>query len=189
MQITEQQLEAKIGTDALTTICETIGEMMWYRDYDPEIPEGNDGHVYLSERIMMNACNYLGNGCFWWGGTEYSFEAEIGDWNGFVFRKLSEDEPIAEIDYKSTKYVPVPISADGNLSPKQARTILAKWNAALRRGDIVEAVNNWMYDKTFAPGSKTSSHYREKFARLGIYAADEQEAAAVRKSLNKIARS
>lgn len=90
-------VEDRIGSPALGQIIEAIADMMWSGDSSNSIDEGEDGAVWLSGAQSINAFNRVAAGAFWWGGVEYSFEAEADKWDGFKFRYLIDNAPIPEI--------------------------------------------------------------------------------------------
>ena len=186
--MTEAELCERIGSDAVDQIAETIGEMMWSGDRSDASDEGQDGAVYIADCQMINACNHLASGSFWWGGVEYSFLVENGNWNGFVFRELSDTAPIPDVTIQRTRWAIAPLNVDV-ATPQQARTLLATWKIFEGRADIKEMLGSYNYDRTWQPGGLIEGHYRDKAAKIGARIVSEDHANEIRQGLEALANS
>lgn len=163
----EAPLIEKHGEKAVEAVCETISEMMWERETSHG-EEGADGSVWISDQQMINACNHIATGSFWLGGAEYAFEVENGNNNGFMFRHLSEDGPIPDIEIHHTVWDVEPLDTPICDTKQKARFFLAKFDLLRKRDDVREIIRAYSYDRTFQPGAQIESHYRDKAARLGF---------------------
>lgn len=184
--MTEEHLESLIGPGPLENIHQTITEMMWNREYKHNIPEGENGHVYISDVVMINACNHISSGSFWWNDVEYSFEYESGDWSGSLFRQISDTAPIPVIDYRPEPLAIAPLNY-AQCTPKNAAFMITKWKLFETREDVQTLLRNYGYDRTFAPGSKTENHYRDKFSKLGIKIVTKSTARDIEAQLKNLA--
>lgn len=163
----EMALEAAHGREAVERITETISEMMW-GGRRSEGNEGDDGAVYIADVQMVDACNHVAVGSFWIGGTEYSFEVDNGNNAGFVFRKLSADTPIPNIEIHRTEWDVEPAEFPLIETKEQAERFLWKWGLTRKNADVRKMTGSYAYDRMFQPGGQIESHYRDKAAKFGL---------------------
>lgn len=164
--------------------CE-IAEQIWDRDRFSEIEEGEDGYVFVFDVQAINACNHVIVGSFWAEGTEFAFEAESGDNNGFVWRMVSPDEPIPDIQIQQTVWALAPnddLVRKAILSD-QGAFLVAKWDAFLQRPEYAQIPGKYGYDRHFAPGLKTERFWKERAAKVGFILVSKEEAEEVRARL------
>ena len=185
--MTEQDLIDRIGEAAVELVCERITELMIDESSFAGDGEGTDGHVYLSDCQMIDACNYRASGSFWWGDIEYSFLVDNGNRNGFVFRELSDTAPIPNVEVHRTRWAIAPLNTNVR-TPQQARFLLAKWKGFEERADVKEMVRDYSYDRTWQPGGLIESHYRDKAAKIGARIVSEDHAQEIRRDLEALAQ-
>lgn len=131
---------------------------------------------------MINATNHQVSGAFWLGGVEYAFLVEMGDNNGFMFRELTADGPIPENKVEHARFALAPRQdlITKAVAEGQGAFLIAKWDAMLKREPYNQLIGKYHYDRMFAPGLKTESHYREKAAEVGFQIVSEEEAQQMR---------
>ncbi len=188
-RLTEDELAARIGNGACERVAETIGEMMWdgRTESGPTEEEGQDGHVYLSDVQEIDACNHMASGSFWWGGTEYSFLVENGNWAGFVFRSLSDTTPIPDVEIRRTVWAIAPANWM-QCTGENADFMLRKWAALKGRADVKDLIGSFTYDRRVQPGEAINRHYRDKAAKLGAILVSEEEASDIWATLKRLAQ-
>lgn len=173
--------------EIMDAICEEITEQLWDKDRTCPLEEGEDGYVWISDIQAMNACNHALTGTFWVSGKEYSFEAESGDWNGWVWRSVAEGEPVPEIKIHHTVWALQP--NDGLVSKAieagRGAFLIAKWDAFLQRPEYAKMPGKYGYDRHFAPGLKTERYWRDKAAEVGFVLVDDETAKETRKRLSQ----
>lgn len=159
-------------------ICEEIAEQLWDRDRSSKLEEGEDGYVWIADIQAINQANHVLVGVFWLGGVEYSFEAESGDNNGWMWRSISADEPIPSIEIQHTKWALEPNSAlvDKALRAGQGEFLVAKWDALSGREPYKSLPGKYAYDRFFQPGILIETHYRDLAAKVGFVLVDQQAA-------------
>jgi hypothetical protein len=169
----------------MEAIAELITDMGWDEKVTSEAEEGEDGCVFLFDRVTLNACNHAMTGVFWLDGTEWAFEVESGDWNGWVWRSVSAEGPIPEIDYKPTVFALQPNSTivAQAVMANQGKSLVAKWDAFLERPEFKDLPRKYMYDRHFAPGIKTERYWKDKAATVGFELVDKDTANETRKRL------
>lgn len=150
-------------------------------DSHDELEEGEHGYFWVSDRHWVNRLNQIIVGSFWVDGVELTFEAESGDRNGWMWRDISPDKPVARIEDiapKPTVYAlqPNEYIVRKSMAQGQSYFLLVKWDAFLKRKDLAELPRKYMYDKHFAPGSKTESYWRGKAEKVGFILVPEDQA-------------
>lgn len=183
---TAVNLEAR-HPDVMEAILEGIGETIWDHDHTCSLEEGEDGYFWVSDIQAMNACNHAITGAFWVGGKEYSFEAESGDWNGWVWRSVSEDDAIPEIKIHQTVWALQPNEklVSEAILKGQGKFLVAKWDAFLTRKEYAELPGKYGYDRHFAPGLKTEHYWKEKAGEVGFILVDKETADETRSRLHQ----
>ncbi|WP_306150714.1 hypothetical protein [Roseovarius sp. MMSF_3281] len=170
---------------ALDEIAEEITEHLWDRDRISEAEEGEDGYVFIADIVQMNACNHAFTGTFWLGGVEYSFGAENGDWNGWVWREISADKPVPEIDYKPTTWALQPIDSliSKAIEKGQGKFLVLKWDEIASREPYKSLPGKYGYDRHFQPGLKVERYWKNKAAEGRFKLVDQETADETRKRL------
>lgn len=119
--------------------------------------------VTIFEDFRHDAINYTITGVVTIGEESYGFIMDSGDRAGTVIRGWGKPEPYEPP--KPTMYTLVPV--DRNLE----QTNPAMWKVYLewqKQDWFKKLISDYMYDKHFAPGSKTESHYRGEAAKHGL---------------------
>ena len=148
-----QRFGNEVGNDILTQ----ISDVAW---------GGKADGVTISDTHQINACNHIHSGTVEHAGETFSFIIESGDRNGTVIEQWCSPDDAEPFDPpKPTIYTFVP--RDGLL--KQDRQamydVYLLWTQEQWFQDQVKAYN---YDNHFAPGGKTSKHYREWAEKKGL---------------------
>lgn len=154
-----------------------------------EVVSGYDGHhdcITILDRYASNACNHTGHGIIMWQGVEYTFNLESGnnrgtvllEWEG-VGREFEEPIPV--------QYALQPIGTliDQAIMSGKGPFLVFKWDAVVKNLKLNETLRSYLYDRHFAPGTKTTSHYRAIFAKHQFEVVDHQEADETRARLMK----
>lgn len=172
---------------ALDDISLEIAEHLWDRDRTSPLEEGEDGYVWVSDIQAQNATNHEVTGSFWLGGVEYSFRAECGDRNGWVWRFISADESIPDIEIHHTKWALAPNRdlVTQALSDGRGAFLIAKWEALIAREPCKSIPSKYSYDRHFQPGLMVESHWKGKAAEFGFVLVDEETAEEIRRRLKE----
>lgn len=130
---------------------------------------GCKGEGITMSAYQHNACNHTLSGEIDVDGKRYSFVIDSGDRNGTVVREwcAPEDSQGFQEPEPPEPYTFVP--ADPLLlknRPAMFR-VYAQWRKASWFKDMERGYN---YDRHFAPGTKTESHYVEKASARGLRA-------------------
>ena len=155
---------------------------MWSGNRECEIAEGDDGHISIAEIEAINACNHVAVGVFWRGGVEYAFEVESGNNAGFVWRSISQDGPIPEIQITHTKWALAPRAdvVEKHVQKGSQTQLLTLWDVFLERPDVAAILTKYAYDRHFQPGSKVESYWRGQADNVGMVLVPQEEADSVR---------
>jgi hypothetical protein len=166
-------------------LIDTIAQNICER-HDPKIKEGDDGSLYIADRQNIDACNEVIVGSFWASGIEYAFEAENGNNAGWVWRSVSSDSSIPDIEIIRTQWALEPRSdiVAKAIMDGQESILLIKWDALLSRKEIASIPQSYGYDKHFSPGLKTNTYWREKAAEYGFVLVSDDQAKETRARLN-----
>lgn len=146
------------GEKAGEEVMERIADAMWSRK--------GDDRLRINNFHTLNACNHVADGDIKHDGKWFSFSIESGDRNGTVIHGWGDLDDVAAYD------PPCPIIYDlmpSNRSleierPGMFRVYLL-WRQEKWFQDLSRSYN---YDRHFAPGGKTESHWREKAASRGL---------------------
>lgn len=170
---------------ALDEIAEEITEHLWDRDRVSEAEEGEDGYVFVADIVQLNACNHAITGTFWLGDIEYSFEVECGDWNGWVWRQISADAPVPEINYQPTVWALQPLASlvSKAIEKRQGQFLVIKWDAIAAREPYKSMPGKYGYDRHFQPGLQVERYWKEKAAEGYFELVDKETADETRKRL------
>lgn len=170
----------------LNDICEEIAEMLWDRARVSSLEEGEDGYVWVADIQDLNVCNQAITGTFWIDGTEYSFEAECGDWNGWVWRSISADAPVPTIEIHHTKWALEPNNelVGDALMKGEGKFLIAKWDALISREPCKSIPGSYSYDRHFQPGGSVETHWKDKAAKYGFVLVDQETANETRARLS-----
>lgn len=135
------------GEDLLETICEAA----WNR-------ENVAGVVFFTEHHMRDAANWLHQGWFHRGGTEYLFELEQGNWCGCA------------IEYGENLDLKPPAMFRNVFRPRNpdspaAKAVFPLWQ---KQDWFKKKEGEMNYDMAFSPTTAIRQHYRDWAAAKGM---------------------
>jgi hypothetical protein len=128
---------------------------------------GCKGEGIVMSAYRHNACNHTLSGEIEVDGDRYSFVIDSGDWGGTVVHEwCSPDEAKGFREPEPPEpYTFVP-NAPNLLENRPALfKVYGMWRKEAWFKDLERGYN---YDRHFAPGTKTESHYREKAQKRGL---------------------
>lgn len=149
-----QDFEAAHGELAAQELMEIIGESIYGSPQEC---------VSIADKVTHNACNCTVSGVVRYGGSQYGFVADNGDWDGLVLREflVSDKAPVYE--------VPQPVEYTFVIKAARPTPLMEKIYAQWKETDwFKEKVRAYNYDRHFAPGIKTETHYREWASQKGL---------------------
>ena len=153
--------------DTAVAFLEELCDMAWSSDKKSE-------RIRISSSHTHDACNHTYSGTFLHEGVEYGFVIDNGNWNGTVVREWGPADDIGTYEApRPTIYTFIPIN--GALKEDSA----AMWGVYLawRKTEWFRKMeHDYNYDRHFAPGGKTESHYREMAAKRGMKIASQEVA-------------
>lgn len=143
------------------------------------------GEVSICAHDRIDAINCTASGFVTVGDREYAFEMEDGNSRGTVLlhwgaeeRPFERHEPIRYAVQPSREAIA--LSVEGGRVP----LLLAKWDAIAKQPEISEMLRGYGYDRYFAPGHVTETHWRGLASRRGLVIVDEETAVETRRSLS-----
>jgi hypothetical protein len=173
-------------TDQTGAFCQTYGEDQLEAILDAGLKviqrsrdEGSEGSITFSHIERHDAINYTFIGYFQHGEEEVCFRIQNGNWNGTVVDSFGEEtdmEPPERYVYV-LESIDIPSwgpNADETVEAYAERVeawrtrnakIMAFWRKEPWFQELERSIN---YDKMFAPGLKTDSHYRAKADARGL---------------------
>jgi hypothetical protein len=142
------------------------------------------GDVSICEHDRIDAINCTASGFVRVGDREYAFEMEDGNSRGTVLLHWGPDERPFE-RHEPIRYAVQPSREAIALSVEAGRVplLLAKWTAIAAQPQVAEILRGYGYDRYFAPGHVTETHWRDRAARMGLVIVDQETAAETRRSL------
>ena len=142
------------------------------------------GDVSICEHDRIDMINCRASGIVRIGDREFAFEMEDGNSRGTVLLHWGEEErPF--VRHEPTRWA---VQPNGDVVAKALEAgrgafLLLKWDAMASRSDVTEIVRAYGYDRYFAPGLVTETHWRGKAAKMGFAIVDEETAAETRRML------
>lgn len=168
--------DEKDQEEILTILSEAVSG---YRDYAKD-------KITILDRHASDAINHTGHGIIMWKGVEYTFTLESGNWNGTVLHEWdgvgeAYEEPVPVI----YTLQPIPELVTQAIVSGKGPFLVFKWDAMVKNLNLNETLRKYLYDRHFAPGIKTSEHYRPIFAKHKVEVVEQEEADATRARLMK----
>lgn len=184
--MSDADLQQRIDPDAAfeRDVPEALREDLYQRMSDATAGGEGDDLVSIHDHERVNALNSRASGTVRVGDLEFAFEMEDGDRNGTVLlhwgveeRAFGRSEPI--------RYAvqPTPEAIARSIEVGRVALLLAKWDAIVAQPQVAELLRAYGYDRHFAPGGVTETHWRSKAARMGLVIVHAETAAETRRSL------
>lgn len=149
----------KFGDDVAAVFLETLCDLGWNSERD------SDG-IHISSSYQHDAANYTYSGIFTHEGVEYGFIIDNGNENGTVVREWGFAADVGEYKPpKPTIYTFVPNNDMLKEDQPGLWGVYLEWRKAAW---FQEKERGYNYDRHFAPGGKTESHYRDWAASKGM---------------------
>ncbi|WP_454813822.1 hypothetical protein [Labrys neptuniae] len=170
---------ARKGNEDFSAFCERFGDDVGIDIMERMIDaahakDGRCGNIHVHDVHRHNACNHTYSGTVEHAGEIFGFIVHSGDWNGTDVEEWGPEDDVGTYDPpRPTTYTFVP----ANRTLKFDRP--AMWQVYLQWRDqpwFKEKAHGYNYDRHFAPGGKTESHYRDWAASKGLRIVDTEEA-------------
>ena len=174
-----------IDSDLYQEICLNINEAAFSEEQSHGI-EGQDGSIYISEVVELNACNHAITGAFWFHKVKYSFEVQVGDWRGFEWQHLSDKTDIPVVSAPAPTIwalQPSPRLVSIALSAGTGSNLVSLWDATAAREPYVSIPGNYSYDRRVQPGEQVEKYWSKKAADGGFEIVSEEMAKETRRLL------
>ncbi len=162
-----REFRASVGNNAACEFLEELCDTVW-------AGKTRTARVNITSSHTHNACNHTYSGTLLHDGIEYGFIIDNGDWNGTVVREWGLSDDIGTYEPPPpTIYTFVPT----NDTLKEDRPAMWSVYLAWRKTDwFREKERGYNYDRTFAPGGKTESYYRDWAAGRGLKITSKENA-------------
>lgn len=139
--------------------------------------------VHILERDRIDAINVRAHGILQFGGEEFTFQIQDGNWNGTELLAWNDDRPF-EL-HEPTRWT---LEPNGELVEKaitegRGPFLIFKWDAMLSRAPVSEIAGKYAYDRRVQPGVVVESHWKAEAARFGFVIVTEDQAAETRARL------
>lgn len=176
----QDSADARFERDVPEDIREDIFQEMAEASSDGE----SRGRVSISDHDQINIVNSRASGFVEIDGREFAFQMENGDRNGTVLLSWGDEEVPFHRHQPTRLAVQPDAESIGNaIELKRAAFLIAKWDALASRADVQEILRAYGYDRHFAPGIVTETHWHARAAKLGFLIVDEDTAAETRRLL------
>jgi len=138
---------------------ERIADAMWNG-------RQGEGIVFLDVH-QHNACNHTLSGTIDVAGVVHGFIIESGDWNGTVVLGWGDPEDVGTYQEPAPGEPLTFVPCDEFMAFDRPAMfgVYLLWR---KEPWFKEQVSGYLYDRHFAPGGKTESHYREWASKKGL---------------------
>lgn len=179
-------LQQRIDPDAAfeRDVPEAVREDLWQRMSDATASGEGDDLVSVHDHERSNALNARASGTVRVGDREFAFEMEDGDRNGTVLLHWGEEERVFERS-EPVRYAvqPTPEAIARSIEAGRTALLLASWDAIAAQPQVAELLRAYGYDRHFAPGGVTETHWQSKAARMGLVIVHAETAVETRRLL------
>jgi len=153
---------ALYGDDRLSAICEAY--------YTNGSEAGTYGDITFSDIVRHDAINATLYGYFAHDGEEICFQIDDGNWAGTVVREFGEDTNLTPpAGHTRRLFDTGPGIGHGSLPSRTALLDLyLGWTQGAHMPEFRKMESDYAYDAHFAPGLKTSTHYRDWATQKGL---------------------
>lgn len=142
------------------------------------------GRVTIIDHDRIDAVNCRASGIVTIDGTEFQFELEDGNRNGTVLVSWNEDRPFERTERTEWALQPLPDAIGSAIESGRGAVLVMKWDAVLKfRPEVADIARKYAYDRHFAPGVVTETHWRAAAAKAHLAIVTKEEADRTRERL------
>lgn len=139
--------------------------------------------VTILELDRIDAINVRAHGIIAVEGAEYRFIVEDGNRNGTVLEDWEGDKKFTPMPRTNWALQPTADRVNRALASGEGKSLLFKWNAAMRNPQIAKLPGNYAYDRRMQPGMLIENYYRDKAANYGFEIVSDEQAKETRAML------
>jgi len=144
----------------------------------------SQGRVSIIDHDRIDAVNCRASGIVTIDGTEYQFELEDGNRNGTVLISWNEDRPFERTERTEWALQPLDDAIGSAIESGRGAVLVMKWDGILKfRPEVADIARKYAYDKQFAPGIVTETHWRAAAAKAHLAIVTKEEADLTRERL------
>lgn len=149
-----------------------------------EAAQGIDhDEIMILERDRLDAINVRAEGILEFGGEEYTFLVEDGNWNGTDLQDWNGGKKFTP--YHRTVWALQPRSdliADA-IVKGQGPFLVKKWDIIAARPEVARIPSSYSYDRMMQPGGKIEKYWKAEAAKFQFVLVSEEEASETRQRL------
>lgn len=124
--------------------------------------------VTFNDVHQHNACNHTFAGFLEVDGLPHAFCIDNGDWSGTVVREYGTIDEVSGCYDPGPPPEPMAFVPDDPFLEKNRPEIWKVYLYWRKQSWLTEMEGKYNYDRHFAPGGKTETHYREWAAKRGL---------------------
>lgn len=139
--------------------------------------------VTILDRDRRDAINVRAHGIIQFGGEEYTFIIEDGNWSGTVLQSWNDGREFEHLPHTQWALEPRADIVNNAIAKGKERFLLAKWDAFLTRPEVASIPGKYSYDRMMQPGIVVERHWKAEADRYGFVLVSQEVADETRTRL------